>query len=62
MICIISVRKNGKLYKEFSTKYFFIHHKEKYIEFQNSDVSKYMWFKDIEISNENGVCIISVDM
>ena len=62
MVCIISVRKNGKLYKEFSSKYFYIHHKEKYIEFQCSNVSKYMWFKDIEIYNENGVCIISVDM
>ena len=60
MACIISVIKNGKLYKEFSSKYFYIHYKEKYIEFQCTDVSKYMWFKVIKISNENGACIISV--
>lgn len=62
MVCVISVRKNGRPYKEFSSKYFYIHHKEKYIEFQYSDVSKYMWYKNVEISYENGVCIISVDM
>lgn len=45
MVCIISVRKNGRPYKEFSSKYFYIHHKEKYIEFLYSDVSKYMWYK-----------------
>ena len=45
MACAISVRKNGRPYKEFSSKCFYIHHKEKYIEFLYSDVSKYMWYK-----------------
>lgn len=62
MVCVISVFKKGKLYKELSSKFFFIHHQNNYIEFCNTNCKSYMYFKDIEIEYENGICHIIVEM
>lgn len=59
-MCILQIYEGNSLIKESTIKYFFINREANAIEFQRTNEKKYMFFKSVDVTYEEGFCIVAV--